>query len=139
MNAKTTLFGFILCTLVLSGCKKKDEATPEPAPSTPVATTKNVTYEITGNYTGNLLVVYSDNLSGPTTLTVTALPWRKDVNYPSATQAVGLGTNGSLTKLGVPGQTVSLKIYVSGTAVKTASAAADVNGGINPPSLGHNF
>lgn len=137
MNTKQLLLMLSFFGLLLMSCKKKDDV-PEPA-NPPAATTRNVTYEITGNYSGHLLVVYNDNVSGNTTLTVTALPWRKDVSYAASIRGIGIGGNGSSGKLGVSGQSASLKIYVSGNVVKSSNASADANGGINLPALAHTF
>lgn len=106
-----------------------------PAP----VSTKNVTYEITGNYSGPLRVVYNDNVSGNTTLTVTSLPWRKDINYTENVQGIGIGANGISGQPGSSGQSAGLKIYVSNNIVKFSNAVADVNGGISLTPLAHTF
>jgi len=129
-----------LLNLVFSSCKKKTNTEPEPAPVTqPPASTRNVRYEITGNYTAPLLVVYNDNVSGNTTLTVTALPWRKDVSYPVSVQGIGIASNSTNPQPGAAGQSASLKIYVSNVVVQSSAAVADANGGINLPPIAYVF
>ncbi len=123
-----------------SSCKKKKSEEPEPSPVTqPPASNRNVRYEITGNYTAPLLVVYNDNVSGNTTLTVTALPWRKDVSYPANVQGIGIASNSPNGNPASAGQSANLRIYVSNTVVKSSSAVADANGGINLPPIAYVF
>lgn len=133
------LFLALISTALVS-CKKKTSGEPEPAPVTqPPASTRNVRYEITGNYTAPLFVVYNDNVSGNTTLTVTALPWRKDMSYPANVQGIGIASNSPTGSPAAAGQSASLKIYVSNTVVKSSSAVADVNGAINLPPISYVF
>ncbi len=121
-------------------CKKKTSPEPEPGPVTqPPANTRNVRYEITGNYSAPLLVVYNDNVSGNTTLTVSALPWRKDISYPANVQGIGISSNGLSSQSGAAGQSANLKIYVSNTVVQSSTALADANGAISLPPLAYVF
>jgi hypothetical protein len=123
-----------------TSCKKKTTPEPEPEPVTqPPAVTRNVRYEITGNYSGPLFVVYNDNVSGNTTLTVSTLPWRKDVTYSANVQGIGISSNSANGQQGAAGQTASLKIYVGNTIVQSSNAVADVNGSINLPPLAYVF
>lgn len=142
MKAKfliSCLFLILINTAFVS-CKKKTTGEPEPDPvSQPPASTRNVRYEITGNYTAPLFVVYNDNVSGNTTLTVTALPWRKDISYPANVQGIGIASNSQNGNPGAAGQSASLKIYVSNTVVQSSAAVADANGTINLPPLAYVF
>lgn len=125
---------------VFMSCKKKTNPEPEPEPVTqPPANTRNVRYEITGNYTAPLFVVYNDNVSGNTTLTVSTLPWRKDISYPSNVLGIGISSNSPNGSPGAAGQSASLKIYVSNTVVQSSAAVADANGAINLPPLAYVF
>lgn len=129
-----------LISVTFISCKKKTNSEPEPAPVTqPPASTRNVRYEITGNYTAPLLVVYNDNVSGNTTLTVSALPWRKDISYPVSVQGIGIASNSPNAQPGAAGQSASLKIYVSNAVVQSSAAVADANGGINLPPIAYVF
>lgn len=142
MNTKTLITCLLLAFLnpAFISCKKKTDPQPEPGPVTqPPAATRNVRYEITGNYTAPLFVVYNDNVSGNTTLTVTALPWRKDISYGANVQGIGIGSNSLSGATSSAGQSANLKIYVSNVVVKSSSAVADANGAINLPALAYTF
>lgn len=142
MKTRILTIGLFIALLnpAFTSCKKKTTQKPEPDPITqPPVVTRNVRYEITGNYSGPLFVVYNDNVSGNTTLTVSALPWRKDVTYSTNVQGIGISSNSANSQQGAPGQTASLKIYVANTVVQSSSAVADANGTINLPPLAYVF
>ncbi|MDD5150468.1 MAG: hypothetical protein PHC28_08280 [Flavobacterium sp.] len=126
---KTITFSLIL--LIITSCSKDDNNSS--------TNEKTIKYEITGNYSGQLLVIYNDNVSGNTTVTVSSLPWSKTINYPSNVLGIGIGGNGIVGKLGTAGQTVSVKIYNGTTVLKSGSATADANGAITLSTLAHVF
>jgi hypothetical protein len=136
----STALLIVLLNLAFTSCKKKTTQKPEPDPiSQPPVVTRNVRYEITGNYGGPLFVVYNDNVSGNTALTVSALPWRKDVTYSANVQGIGISSNSASGQQGAPGQTASLKIYVGNNVVQSSGGVADANGTINLPPLAYVF
>lgn len=100
---------------------------------------RSVKYEITGNYTGQLNIIYNDNMSGNTVVAVTTLPWSKSIEYPSNVQGIGIAGNTILGQQGVAGQTATLKIFAGGTVVRTTTAIADNNGAINFQPLAYVF
>lgn len=95
---------------------------------------RNVKYEITGTYSGHLTVVINNNVSGNEIVTVTALPWTKEVTYGSNVSGIGIGGNSVITQPGSPGQTITAKIYSAGTAVKSGVSTANVNGVLSLPN-----
>lgn len=105
----------------------------------PDVSNREVTYELTGNYSGQLFVVTSDNVNGNETFTATSLPWIIDKSYASNVTGIGFGGNSVVGHLGAAGQTVTVKIYAGGSVVRTGTATADVNGIISLPSLGYVF
>lgn len=113
---------------VLSGCSDDD---PSPAKE------RKVTYEITGNFSGKLLIVYTDPTGGNTTLADVALPWSLEVTYPASVPGVGIGSQASVT--GGAGQTAKLKIIVNGKEVKSGSATAGTLGELVLPTLAYTF
>lgn len=133
---------FFVTHASFTSCKKK-KSDPEPDPiQTPAPTptpAKTAKFELTGNYTGQLFVVYNNNLSGNTSLTVTTLPWSKTLEYPANVLGIGIGANSVMGYLGAPGQVVNLKIYNGSTVVKSSSATADANGVVNLPTLAYVF
>lgn len=69
---KSTILLFALITI--SSCKKDNNKSNNPTPTPAPVIIKSAKFEITGNYTGYFSIIYSDNVSGNTTVTVTTLP-----------------------------------------------------------------
>ena len=131
MNLKkyTGIAFSVMALALISSCKKDDDN------KTPSTNKRNIKYEIKGNYTGHLNVVYNDNVNGNTTLTVTTLPWTKEVTYASNVVGIGIGGNTASSRVGQAGQNIVLTIYAGGTIARTTNATADANGLINLPTL----
>lgn len=96
-----------------------------------------VKYEITGNFTGKLTVIYNDNVNGNTVVNNVALPFSKDITYPANTTGIGIGAQASIP--GVAGQTATMKIYSGGNVVKTVSATAGSLGELVLPTIAYTF
>jgi len=128
-----TLFT-ILVIFSITSCNNDDDIQiPEPDPI------KSAKFEITGNYTGHIFVVYNDNVSGNTTLTITSLPWSKTIDYPNSVVGIGISGNAVTTNPGVAGQTASLKIIEGNTVVNFSNIVADENGLFNFQPLAYIF
>jgi Mycobacterium membrane protein len=127
---KTCCFLFVITILFFSSCKKDKEETPS-------ANSRMVKYEITGNFSGKLFVVYLDNISGNTLVNDVTLPWSKEVTYGN--NVIGIGISGQSSAFGVAGQTATLKIYSGGTVVKSETVIASNVGGIILPSFTYTF
>lgn len=126
---KKTIFLFLtICAVMFTMSCKKDSEAPKP---------KTVKYEITGNFSGKLTIVYSDNVNGNTTVTGAALPWSKEVSLGSNVLSIGIG--GQASTVGVAGQNAALKVYVAGKVVKSTTATAGANGEISIPTLAYTF
>ena len=132
---KFFLFSIIALSLTagIVSCKKDSDG------EEPDTSSRNVKYEITGNYTGQLIIVISDNVTGIETVTATSLPWTKEKTYSGNVAGIGIGGNSVLAHQGQPGQTVLLKIYSGGKVVRSSPATADANGTLNLPSLAFVF
>ena len=115
-----------LSAAFLTACKDKDNK-----PS------REVKYEITGNFTGRLLILFNDNVNGNTVVNDAAVPWSKNVTYPANVAAIGIGGNAAI--VGAPGQTVSVKIYAGGQLVRSGSATAGTLGELSLPALTYSF
>jgi len=100
---------------------------------------RNVMFEITGNYTGHFFIVYNDNVSGNKTVTVKVLPWIKNISYPNDVTGIGIGGNSVIGNQGIAGQTATLKIYSGDATVATTTSIADVNGTISFQTLSYVF
>ena len=118
---------------VLIGCSSNDDKVTNQNNS------RNIKYEITGNYSGQLTVVYNDNVSGNTVVTVTKLPWSKEITYQTNVQVIGIGASSVVGQYGSSGQSASLKIYSDGIVVKSETAATNANGVINFSPLAYGF
>lgn len=138
---KAVLFiGLSLLSTLISYCKK-EKKTADPITSTPapVSNSRQVQYEIKGNYSGYLFVVYYDNVSGNTTDTVKSLPWSKSITYGNTVQGIGIGANSVSSNLGGASQSATLQIISGGNVVKSQSATTDANGIINFQSVAYVF
>jgi len=111
-NVLTTVIGLLFFVSLVS-CSKDDNDSPN---------ARVVKYEITGNFTGKLTVIYNDNVSGNTVLNDVTLPWSKDITYPATVTGIGIGAQSSTA--GTPGQTATMKIYSGGTVVKNVPGTA---------------
>lgn len=118
----------ILILITFSNCKESD-----PIPNK----VKNVKYEITGNFSGKLLIIYTDISGGNKTLFNVSVPWSQEVTYPESVAAIGIGGQAEVT--GNVGQTVVVKIFVDGVEVKSSPASAGSLGELVLPSIAYSF
>ncbi|NOU38716.1 MAG: hypothetical protein HOO89_08380 [Ferruginibacter sp.] len=125
-------FFFLSFVFTLFSCKK-DDIIPKPSPI------KSAKFEITGTYSGNIFLVYNNNLSGNTTLTITSLPWSKTIDYASNVQGIGISGNAVFQSGGSIGQTASLKIYNGNNIVAQSNKISDANGVFNFDALAYVF
>lgn len=133
MKANTffkTLFTILIIAIIFS-CSNDDNNIPNQI--------KSAKFEITGNYSGHIFIVYSDNISGNTSATITSLPWSKTIDYPNSVVGIGISGNAVTTNPGVAGQTVSLKIYNGTTVVSQSNKTTDANGLFNFNTLTYIF
>jgi hypothetical protein len=88
---------------------------------------RDVKYEITGNFTGKLTATYLEESGAPLIVDVTALPWTKKFTARIDSKGAQLTSSGYG---GVKGQTLTGKIYVGGKVVKELTATATEDGTI---------
>nr|WP_322623800.1 MmpS family transport accessory protein [uncultured Flavobacterium sp.] len=95
---------------------------------------RDVKYEITGNFTGNITVAYMNASGGSSTAEVTSLPWQMEFTAQDNAVAAGFGASGSG---GVEGQQVKVKIYQGGSEVGSADATVNSSGifTATPPTI----
>lgn len=116
----------LFSSLSLFSCKKEKEASQS----------RVVKYEVSGNYTGKLNVVYTNASGNAETATAVTLPWSKELTLQNSVQAIAFTSNTTSTStLGVAGQTATAKIRVGGNEKATQSKTADTNGHIQFGSL----
>lgn len=132
---KNTLLKIVLLIIVCTSfinCSSNDDDDNQ-------NNSRNIKYEISGNYSGHLTVVYNDNISGNTVVTVTSLPWSKEITYNSNVQAIGISASSVVGHYGSANQSATLKIYSGGTTVKSTTASTDTNGVISFTPLAYGF
>jgi hypothetical protein len=131
MKRRFTLFisisFLLLFNLVMSSCST-DSATP-------TNKSRNVKFELTGNYTGKITVAYTLANGGTQAFSDIKLPWTKEVVYESTVGGLGFSGNGEISLSNVPGQTVTINIYSDNKVVKTGSASVDSNQILILPTL----
>ncbi len=93
--------------------------------SEPVTASRDVKYEITGNFTGELDATYMEKSGAPLIEDVTALPWTKEFTANADSDGALVHTSGFG---GVAGQTVTAKIYVGGKVVSELTGTANSDG-----------
>lgn len=119
---------FAFAVLLLTGCSKKED--------TPAASARTVKYEITGNFTGTIDLVYTDNTGNMTTLTINSLPWSREINYGANVLGIGFGAQG---QNGTAGQSATIKIYSAGNVVRSGNGTATALGIISLPTIAYSF
>lgn len=89
----------IALSCVLLSCKKDENNSN--------TSSRTLTYEISGNFTGTFFAAYTTATGGTTNEQITSLPWRKEITYASnvTSAAIALVGNG-----GVAGQKVTLTV-----------------------------
>jgi len=86
---------------------------------------RDVKYEITGNYTGKMDVTYMEKSGAPLIEDVTTLPWTKEFTADADSDGALVHTGGYG---GVAGQTLTAKVYVGGKVVSELTGKADSDG-----------
>jgi hypothetical protein len=89
------------------------------------AKSRDIKFEVTGNFTGALSATYVNATGGGTNESIPALPWNKTITYASTVPSMGLsiGATG-----GVAGQTIRVKVFAGGTLTSDTAAVADASG-----------
>lgn len=106
----------------LGGCSSDDGSVPQ---------TRGMRYEITGNYSGEMVVVYSDEGGNQQVAEVESLPWSKSVTIDGDVPVIVLGVSDSVSNPGNEGETVLLKIYRGKSVVEESTVTAISNGYMN--------
>lgn len=89
---------------------------------------RDVKYEVTGNYTGKLTAVYIEKLGNGTSEEIQSLPWTKEFTADAKTQGVTVSASGSG---GNAGQQITVKMFIGGKLVNELTGTASSSGGID--------
>lgn len=122
-------FAVAAFTLTLSGCLLGNEPV--------VNNSRKVKYEISGNFSGTFIVVYTSPGGGNWAENNVTVGWSAEVEYPSSTMAIGVGAQSST--IGSPGQAAVIKIFVEGKEVKSSSATAGSLGEMMIPTISYSL
>ncbi|MDQ6529008.1 MmpS family transport accessory protein [Flavobacterium sp. LHD-85] len=86
---------------------------------------RDVKYEITGNYTGTLSTTYFEKGGNALNEDITKLPWTKEFTADAKSIGASLSASGYG---GTPGQTLTGKIYIGGKLENELTATANSDG-----------
>ncbi|MDA6072429.1 hypothetical protein NJT12_22645 [Flavobacterium sp. AC] len=86
---------------------------------------RDIKYEVTGNYTGKLSTVYTESGNGGQNADINSLPWTKEFTAGADTYGAGITVSGFG---GVVDQTITVKIIVGGKVEKETTAKATSDG-----------
>ncbi|MHC0446822.1 MmpS family transport accessory protein [Flavobacterium sp. 3-218] len=86
---------------------------------------RDVRYEITGNYTGTLSTTYFEKGGNVLNEDITKLPWTKEFTAEAKSMGASLSASGYG---GVAGQTLTGKIYIGGKLENELTATATNDG-----------
>jgi hypothetical protein len=118
---------FLAC-LSLCACNKDKDSKP--------STSRVVKYEISGNYSGKINIVYTTTNGSLQTQTLASVPWSKVLTVGATVPAVTLNAStASTSTVGVPGETITAKIYIGGQEKASGSSTAGADGRVNIPSI----
>lgn len=127
---------FLSLAFAVTGCGGGNDGPSSP----PAASSHNVTYEITENYSGALSVAYTAESNAIVGAEILPLPWSKSVTFPPGVAGVaGVGIAGSsvVGRFGVQGQMVTVRIYSGSMVVRSQVATTASIGLLSLPSLAY--
>ncbi len=90
-----------------------------------VKTSRNVKFEVSGNFSGSLDATYLTESGGGTTESIPSLTWTKTVNYASTVPSTSILVGGLG---GSPGQAITVKVFAGGNLVSTTPGTATTDG-----------
>lgn len=122
-------------TLTLLGCGTNTSSPTAPSSPSPGGS-RNVRFEVTGNYSGRLTASFVLGNGANTLEDIPSLPWTRDVTYAPTVIATAIAVGGTG---GTAGQTLVLRVIVGGTQASSTPGTALVGGGINVASPPHTF
>lgn len=123
---KTYFISAIVALGIIAGACGKDDDQNDGARNQ-----RKVKYEITGNYSGKLLVVTSTNAGNLQQFNNIAVPWTRELEYGKDVLAAGIGLQTADLNVGAPGQSITLKVYLNGQLKANKTIAAGANGEMN--------
>lgn len=114
------LIAFNFLTLLFLQSCSSNEATPSGS--------RAIKYEITGDYSGNIVVAAIVANGSFDTFEVKKLPWIYEFTADNSVTQVGASAAGNASK---DGQKATFKIYVGGKEVSSGAGTAILGGNVN--------
>lgn len=131
MKVLKSLYVAVCFAMLVLSCKKDNNNNQQ---------NRAVRYEISGNYTGKLNIVYTDEAGNFQTLTNVSLPWNKSFTAGTAVQAVTFSASTTSTStVGIAGQTATAKLYIGTVLKQNVTQSADATRRIQFNSITHTF
>ncbi|WP_116789880.1 hypothetical protein [Flavobacterium psychrotrophum] len=109
---------FMAASVLATSCSDDDD-------SGSTNSSREIKYEVTGNFTGDITAAYTTESGGATTAEITSLPWSLAITAAPSVQAVAFSVQGSG---GTDGQQVDVKIHQGGREVSSVKATANSSG-----------
>ena len=106
---------FLSLAFAVTGCGGGNDGPSSP----PAASSRNLKYEITGNYSGALSVASTAESNATVGAEILPLPWSKSVTFPSGVAGVGIAGSSVVGRFGAQGQTGTVRIYSGSTVVRS--------------------
>jgi ABC-type glycerol-3-phosphate transport system substrate-binding protein len=122
MRSRLHLIAALAMALVAGGCGSDDNGGTGPAAS------RTIRYEMSGTYSGSLLVGYTSASGGNATATVTSLPWSLDVTYLPSVTAIVISPNELGFSAANSGKTLTVRVLAGGQQVRTQTATGNSMG-----------
>lgn len=109
---------FMAASVLATSCSDDDD-------SGSTNNSREIKYEITGNFSGDITAAYTPAGGGATTAEITSLPWSLEITAAPSVQAVAFSVQGSG---GTQGQKVDVKIYQGNREVSSVEGTANSDG-----------
>lgn len=116
---KILSIALITALTVFASCSKDDGNKPE-------NTSRTLSYEVTGNFTGNIFASYTTASGGTVNEQIASLPWNKEITFEPGVTAAILAISGNG---GASGQKAAIEIKRGGNQVGSpTNATANASG-----------
>ena len=97
---------------------------------------REVKFEVTGNFTGEMSAVFLTASGGGTTESINTLPWSKTITYESSVPTTQIGVAGAGGNFG---ETLTVKVIVGGSEKSSTPGTATNSGSISVSAPAYAF
>ncbi|MDJ1497612.1 MmpS family transport accessory protein [Cytophagaceae bacterium DM2B3-1] len=110
---------FLSLVLTFASCDKSSD---------PDVESREVTYEITGSYTGEVMVLYTNETGQTQTINNVSLPWTKKIKVANNVPAVTFTAATNSSKPDQAGKIATAKLHIGTEVKESVNQTADKNG-----------